>query len=365
MKKILFGITGLTLGGAERVLVDIANKLVDYYDITIFTLYGEGELEASLDNRIKRKTVYSKKWQEISKYEKIKIRLQLLFLKNKLYNKYLKENYDIIIAFLEGPVTRLFATKSRKTKKIAWVHNDISQVFGKGFGAKLKKLIDKFCYKKYDKIIFVSNDNYEKFIKTYKISTPKQIIYNYIDKENVIKKANEKIQINFANNKINLISVSRLVRQKGIDRWIRVHSKLKKEGSNHIVYIIGEGPLKEELIKQIHEENVQDSFFLLGKMDNPYPYIKNADYFCLFSYFEGYGMVLEEAKILDKPILITNTAAREAVTNYESSFIFDNTEEGLESGLRKIVNKKENNTKYVYENKDRLKQVINLLEELS
>ena len=48
MNKIIFGITGLTLGGAERVLVDIANALVDKYDITIFTLYSKGELEKAI-----------------------------------------------------------------------------------------------------------------------------------------------------------------------------------------------------------------------------------------------------------------------------------------------------------------------------
>ena len=52
MNKIIFGITGLTLGGAERVLVDIANALVDKYDITIFTLYSKGEIEKELDKKI-------------------------------------------------------------------------------------------------------------------------------------------------------------------------------------------------------------------------------------------------------------------------------------------------------------------------
>ena len=57
---------------------------------------------------------------------------------------------------------------------------------------------------------------------------------------------------------------------------------------------------------------MEQTFTLLGKKENPYPYMKQADYFCLFSEYEGYGMVLEEAKILQKPILITNTAAKEA-----------------------------------------------------
>lgn len=67
MKKILFGITSLTLGGAERVLVDIANNLCNKYDITIFTIYSGGELEKQLSNKVKLKTLYNKQYSELRK----------------------------------------------------------------------------------------------------------------------------------------------------------------------------------------------------------------------------------------------------------------------------------------------------------
>ena len=87
----------------------------------------------------------------------------------------------------------------------------------------------------------------------------------------------------------------------------------------------------------IKEHDVSNTFHLLGKKENPYPYIKNADYFCLLSNFEGYGMVLEEAKILGKSIIITNTAAREAVEKYEDSVIIENNEEKIYEELEKII----------------------------
>ena len=160
---------------------------------------------------------------------------------------------------------------------------------------------------------------------------------------------------------INLVSVARLVEQKGMDRWIKVHSKLKKEGSNQKVYIIGDGPQKHELLDLIEKEGVKDSFFLLGKKQNPYPFIKNADYFALFSFFEGYGMVLEEAKILNKPILITDTAAREAVENYENAVIFSNSEQGLYEGLKSINEKNKNLKQTHYDNEDKFKKIIELI----
>ena len=59
MKKIIFGITGLTLGGAERVLVDVSNRLVKNYDVTIFTIYAKGELEKELDSSIHLLRLYN------------------------------------------------------------------------------------------------------------------------------------------------------------------------------------------------------------------------------------------------------------------------------------------------------------------
>ncbi len=361
MKKILFGITGLTLGGAERVLIDIANKLSDKYDITIFTFYAKGEFEKELKPNIKRVTIFDKTYKELTSYEKKKISFDLLFRKYHLYNKYVKGDYDVEIAFLEGPVTRLFSAKNKNVRKIAWVHNDMHRVFGSNFKARLKIILEKKSYQAYEKLIFVSKDNLRSFEENIKIDKPKQIIYNYIDSDNVKKNASEEISAKLDEKTINIVSVSRLVEQKGIDRWIKVHSKLKKEGSNQKVYIVGDGPLRESLQRQIKEEGVEDSFILLGKQPNPYPFVKMADYFALFSYFEGYGMVLEEAKILDKPILITDTAAREAVDGYKSAQVFPNTEEGLYNGLKEIKVKPQENKETHYHNEERIGKIIELI----
>ena len=218
------------------------------------------------------------------------------------------------------------------------MHGFISKVFGKSFKSRLKAFIDKFIYKKYGTLVFVSNDNLKKFESTYKTKNNKKVIYNFIEKDEVLKKSNSKVEVNFNEKTINFVSVCRLVEQKAVDRLINVHSKLIKDGLIHNFYIVGDGPKKADLENLIKEKNVQATFHLLGKKENPYPYIKKADYFCLLTYFEGYPMVLEEAKILDKYILITNTAARETVENYNKSKIFENTEEGIYEGLKNKYN---------------------------
>ena len=337
MRKIIFGITGLTLGGAERVLVDIANELSSTFDITILTLYGKGEFEEELSENIKLVNMIDKSYDELSFIEKFSVSFKILFRKKSLYKKYINNQYDTEIAFLEGPITRLFSVKSnskvRVPKKIAWVHNDIRQVFGNGLKAKIKGKLDKKCYEQYDTIVFVANDNQEQFEEFYNIKKNKMVIPNYISSKRVIEKSEANFGNVFSKDKVNFLTVARLASQKAIDRLIRVHSELMYDGHDHKFFVIGDGPERENLKDLINTLNVKDSFILLGKKDNPYPYIKNCDIFALLSYYEGLPMTVLEAKILEKPILITDTAAREGVVGYDKSYITDNSDEGVYKGI--------------------------------
>ena len=390
-KRICFGITKLGIGGAERVLVDIANELSNNYDITIFTIYGGGELEKELNSNIKQISLY--------KQEKKNgfIPIYVLVCGKHIYNKFLRKKFDVDIAFLEGPITRIFAYKGNK-RKIAWVHNDISKVFGKDKKAELKKHIDKWFYKQYDQIIFVSKQNKKVFENIYGNISKRKVIYNYINKERVLKLAEESTKENdylkfnsnnYAKNinqekkryrfeigKIdeimngnfekNFVVVSRLVKQKAIDRLIRVHKRLIDEGLKHRIYVIGEGEEKENLLNLVEKLNVNDSFIFLGQIENPYPYIKMADYFGLFSYFEGYGMVLEEAKILNKTILVTNTAAVEAVKNYDKKIIIENNEQAIFESIKKVILDEwkfleEKSRDYNYNNRYLLEQIKGIM----
>ena len=91
-KSIVFGITKLDLGGAERVLVDMCNKLCEQFDITIFTIYSGGVLEKELKPKIKKISLYKKRNKFIPIY--------LLLFRRSIYKKYLREKYDKEIAFL-------------------------------------------------------------------------------------------------------------------------------------------------------------------------------------------------------------------------------------------------------------------------
>lgn len=376
MKKIIFGITGLTLGGAERVLVDVSNRLVKNYDVTIFTIYAKGELEKELDSRIHLISLYNFRYDEIKGIQKKLIPLKVLLNKKKIFKNYIdNDDYFAQIAFLEGAITRIFSVKSKKnTNKIAWIHNDISKVFGKGIKSKIKRILDRNVYEKYDTLAFVSMDNLDKFNKVYDdMDLPHEtVINNYINSERILKLAEEKMPEEdeelFNVKEPTFVQVSRLVEQKAVDRLIKVHAKLIKEGYKHRFIVIGDGPLKEKLESQVLEEGVSDSFKLIGARVNPYPYVKKADYLCLFSKFEGYPMVIEEGKILKKYILTTNTATREALINYPKyNQIVDNSEEGIEKAIKFAIKNKNKvqtmDNQYVYDNDKIINKIIKIIDE--
>ena len=338
--------------------------MCERYEITIFTIYPNGEFEKSLSPKIKLKSLYNKQYKELNKMQKVLIPLRVWLQQKSIYRKHIKNDYDVEIAFLEGAITRIFSAKNDETTKIAWIHNDISKVFGNSLKSKIKRNVDKKIYSKYDKLIFVSNDNVKKFEEVYNNTVPKEVIYNYINSDNVISKAEETPDVKFDEDTINFVTVARLVQQKALDRLINVHTKLIKEGYNHNFYIVGDGPEKDKLEKMINDNQIQKTFKLLGKRENPYPYMKQADYFCLLSHFEGYPMVVEEAKILNKQILITDTAAREVVRDYNNSQIFENSEEGIYNGLKNTVNRKQiSNTENNYNNQYIIEKIIELVGE--
>lgn len=364
MKKIVFGITSLTVGGAERVLVDIANRLSNEYEITIFTIYANGELESQLNRNVELISMYNKARKQLGKFQQICASLKLLFFRNIIYNKYLKNRYDTEIAFLEGAITRLFSEQDSNSDKIAWVHNDISRVFGNNFSAKIKKKLDEKIYDKYREIIVVSKENLDNFKSTYPFINEDKlhVIYNYINPESVIKKAEDEIE-EFSNSSVFKIAmVARLVPQKAIDRLIKVHSKLLSDGIKHEIYIIGDGPEKENLQNLITHFKIEDTFKLLGQKQNPYPYMKQADAVALLSNFEGYGMIIEEAKILGKYIIITNTAAREAVCQYKNSKIVENNENAVYEGLKQIIqNGKISDIEIEYDNEKYIRDIKDII----
>lgn len=359
MKKILFGITNLEIGGAERVLVDLVNNLVNEYDIEILLIYGKGILLKELDERIKVTTLNEESYKNTNfiKRKLISFNLRRNSFRKKLYEKY--SEVDTVISFLEGPITNLFSEFS--AKKITWIHTDISKHYNKNKINMYKKIYDK-----YDKIVLVSESAKESFNKVYnnEFNNKVIVINNYIDKNRIDKL--KEIECDYSFDVPNFLVVARLVKAKGFERLINVHTLLKKYGLKNYIYVIGDGPLRGELESLINKNNIGDTFKLLGEKENPYPYMKSCDVLLIPSLYEGYGMTAIEAKMLGKEIISTKTGVIEALNDYDNKIICENTDTALYSALKDNIEyriTKENISYKEYDGEAVLLKIKEMLEE--
>ncbi len=315
MKKILFMMYDLNGGGAEKVLIDILKRMnKNKYSIDLFLLRKQGVYLKEAEKLVNIIALTGKRsffnrfvlFRKISSlYREIKIRIFIYI--PCLVNLYLKNNYDVEIAFLEGNTTKLLSRKKSNCKKITWLHTDLNKNKDKG---------NQKTYERFNKVICVSNDCKNSFLKLYPEGRNKtQTIYNPIDKEKILEQAKEKINFN-KRNKINIITIGRLAKVKGYDILLQSHNKLIKSGLDYNLIFLGEGPERKNMEKYIKENNLENNTQLLGFKENPYSYLKEADIFVSSSRYEGFSLVVAEALCLNKPVIVTKcTGPKEILEN--------------------------------------------------
>jgi glycosyltransferase involved in cell wall biosynthesis len=138
-----------------------------------------------------------------------------------------------------------------------------------------------------------------------------------------------------------LVSVGRLHEIKGYDMAINAAYILKKENINFKWYVVGEGTEREKLEKLIEKQGLENNFFLIGLRENPYPYIANANCLVQPSRFEGKSVVLDEAKILNVPILVTNyNTAKDQIDHLKNGIIVDMNAESIAEGIMELLKDK-------------------------
>lgn len=336
-KKILFLIPTLSGGGAEKILVDICNALsARGNDITLQTIFDTGIHKM----RIHSGVTYIPGLPEFkNKLDTLIYRLLCLIPARILYKLFVHDKYDTEIAFLEGLATKVIGGGNGNNKKIAWVHTDMWKYYGNQyvFGTQEK---NKRIYQRFDKIFCVSNDAKRGFFKRFGISKGVEVMYNPIDIDEIRQKANEGTTIKVDNKSLNVVTVGRLVNQKGYDILLSAIEKLKNEVCDTQVklYIIGDGTLKKQLQDQIKAEQLEENVVLCGYLENPYPVIFKADLMVISSRVEGYPLALCEGLALGKPILSTNCVGPlEILENGKYGKIVECSVEGIFAGLKSFV----------------------------
>lgn len=335
MKKVLFFINSLNGGGAEKVLVDMVNSLsAEKYDITVQTLFSGGVNEKSLNSNIKLKSIIKNSKGYLAKY--MSYMIHFVLPAKMVYKLFIKDNYDIEVAYLEGLPLKLIAASDSKAKKMTWVHIDLytydhnSRIF-----KTLKNNIK--CYSAFDKIICVSNDVKNMFIKKFGDFQAISVQYNVLDDELIRSLSREKCDLPEKTG-VRLVTVGRLVHQKGYDRLLNICERLKQDNLKFELVIVGDGVEKSNLVNQRDRLGLKNDVMFLGYQSNPYKYINNSDVFVCSSRAEGFSTVATEALILGKPIVTTDCAGmHELLDNGEYGIITKNNEDSLFDGLKKMI----------------------------
>lgn len=255
----------------------------------------------------------------------------------------LNEEYDIAISYHAPSTIPMFYLIDRMvaTKKIVWIHGDVEKT----------KSVSRLCktyYEQYDEIVCVSKEAESVFVRNFpELKNKTQMIYNIIDKKQIIKLAKESISEKLKKDAITIVTVGRLSIEKGIDIAIETCYELIKKGYLLQWFVCGDGAERKALEEKILEYGLTENFILLGNKENPYPYIKQCDIYVQPSRHEGYCLALAEARILCKPIVTTDFAgAREQLGN-DKGMIVSCDVDALELGIEKMIRSNDIKTKYV------------------
>lgn len=356
MKKVLIAVHTLQIGGVEKIVLNLLKKIdTKKYDVTLLSIVNDGVYveEVKKIKNIKYKHFFNSFFKKIrankdSKYYNITNKIMNIIWKKylflikyfpkQIYKKYIKEKYDIEIAFLEGKVAKIIANSNNPySKKIAWIHTDIENICRKNIFKSKQEEID--CYNKFNKIVCVSEDVKKHF--SHKTGIKKNIIVqpNPIDFSEILSKSKEKIEEELPKKGLVLCAVGRLAYEKGYDRLLKIHEKLLKEHIQTSLWIVGEGIERAKLEKYIKLHNLEETVKLIGYTSNPYKYINNSDIFVCSSRIEGLSTVVIEAAILQKPIVTTMCSGMKDILGKDNlcASIVPNNTKALYNGVKKLV----------------------------
>ena len=369
MKNVLIASFDMEVGGVERSLISLLNNF-DYsnneVDLMLYRHSGDF-MDLLVDKHkllpeIKEYAAYRKSIKEILEEKlyvlaitrvlanlnskiigNIKNIDEIGYIQMQLMWKYalpllpkLDKAYDVAISYLWP---HYFVSEKVQAKtKIAWIHTDYSTI-------ETDVDMDLKMWNKFNYIIAVSEECKNAFLKKYpSLKNKVKVMENITSPDFIRKMAEEHIEedieedINFK-----LISVARLSYAKGIDNAVRALRLLHNRGLTNIKwYVVGYGGDEEIIRNLIKENNLEDSFILLGKKINPYPYINVADIYVQPSRYEGKAVTVGEAQILGKPVIITNyTTANSQVNNGFDGYICELSVKGIVEAIEKLYRDKD------------------------
>ncbi|WP_419678389.1 glycosyltransferase [Aliarcobacter lanthieri] len=322
MKKLVILINSLESGGAERVVSNLLNNLVNTYDCYLILIHDYKFYD--IDSRVKIITLNESK--ELSGIIKL---LRLPILSYKL-SKIIKEyEFDKIISFLtRSNYINVLSNIFIKHKTIINERAMPSLQYEYGIDGKVNRFLIKSLYPKADLCLSNSYGNMMDLNNNFKVINL-DYIHNPFNIEMIEKMSKEEIEIK--KKRFTFVTVGRLDKGKNHKLIIDAIRDIDAD-----LWIIGDGNLKEELQKYIKELSLNDKVYLLGKKENPFAYISKADCFVFASNHEGFPNVLVEALACGLTVITTDckSGPREILaTKSDINFQLENNIELAEYGI--------------------------------
>ncbi len=366
MKKILFVIDSLHCAGAEKSLTTLLN-LIDYSKYSVdLQLFGYGgEFEKLLPNEVDllkplEYTIFTDIPLKKAVLKAISIKSFKMFCSRIKYSREIRKEqythaekarlfwqctektfpiiekeYDIAISYAQGIPTFYVADKIKAKKKFAWVN----------VSYRLKPLdieFQKQFYDKYDNINAVSETTRDILLESFPEYRYKMVVISDINDPKFISSMadiGESYKDDFEG--LKLLTIGRLAPQKGYDIALQACKLLKEKGVNFRWYVLGKGPLENEIKATIKNYGISENFKLLGVCSNPYPYIKDCDIYVQTSVLEGFGIAIAEARMLNKPVVTTRfDAVFTQMVDRKNGLVVDMNGQSVCDGILELINNK-------------------------
>lgn len=343
MIKILFLIHDLGQGGAEKVLVNLVNNMdQNKFDITVMTLFDVGVNRQFLKKSIKYKACFKKVFKGNSHIMK-------LWSPERLHRHFVKDEYDIEVAYLEGPCARIISgCPNPKTKLVSWIHVE-QHTKAKACASFRNYEEAKKCYTQFHRIACVSEAVRQDFQNIFELQTPVDVLYNTNETAQILERSQDAVEEGiFKEGCFHIVGVGKLLKNKGFDRLLRIGKQLIDEGFPIHVLILGIGPEKSSLERYIETNRLQERVRLLGYQTNPYNYVSNSDLFVCASFAEGFSTATTEALIVGTPVCTVKVAGMKEMLgeNNEYGVVVENDEESLYLGIKHFLENPQEIIKY-------------------
>lgn len=355
MKKILIVNSNMHIGGVQKALVNLLWNIRGHYDVTLLLFYDGGALLKEIPPEVQVVTAnFAYRYLGMNRKDAQSVKDKLLRglfaaitrLFGRKYaialmsigQKKLK-GFDTAISYLHNSGDKMFyggcndfvLKHVAAQKKVTFLHGDYLLC-----GANTRDNAKQ--YARFDAICACSRGCLDSFVKANPAMERKvSVVPNCHRFEDVRAKAEMK-PMKLSEETVNVVTVARLGKEKGVERALRVLAQMGHEKEKLHYYIIGNGVQMSQVQQIIKEEKLDGTVTLCGMLENPYGYIKAADLLLIPSYSEAAPLVIAEAACLGTPILSTETSsAREMIEQTGYGWVCGNSETAMQEALTALV----------------------------